>query len=164
MPFCRNCGTKLPEGAVYCSNCGTSVQAPIQPVLADWGERFVAWLIDIIILGAFLGWITWPGYVWMPLAPRWVPFIDFGAKNVIHFLYWMAMEGIYGQSIGKMVMKIRLAQSNGGSTDIMHAAIQSVGKAFLLPIDCVVGWILYPTRKQRLFNYISDTIVVKTSR
>lgn len=23
MSFCRNCGTELPEGAVFCSNCGT---------------------------------------------------------------------------------------------------------------------------------------------
>ena len=74
------------------------------------------------------------------------------------------MEGIYGQSIGKMVMKIRVTQLGGARTDLVHAAIGSIGKAFLLPIDCIVGWIMYPTKKQRLFNYLSETIVVKVSR
>jgi len=42
-----------------------------------------------------------------------------------------------------------------------QAAIESIGKAFLLPLDCIIGWILYPSRRQRLFNYLSDTIVVR---
>jgi hypothetical protein len=36
-----------------------------------------------------------------------------------------------------------------------------VGKAFLLPLDLLLGWILYPRRRQRLFNHISETIVIK---
>ncbi|MDH5441035.1 MAG: RDD family protein [Candidatus Bathyarchaeota archaeon] len=74
------------------------------------------------------------------------------------------MEGIYGQSIGKIAMRIKVTQLNGRSTDIVHALLESLGKAFLLPIDCIIGWILYPGKKQRLFNYVSETIVVKASR
>lgn len=163
--YCRNCGARLPEGAEYCTNCGAPVTPVARPALASWGERFIAWLIDMIILGILLGpWITLPGYVWAPHFLRWVPFVDFGTKNVIYFLYWTFMEGIYGQSIGKMAMKIRVTQLNGEPTDIVHAAIESLGKAFLLPLDCIVGWILYPTKRQRLFNYISETKIVKASR
>ena len=71
------------------------------------------------------------------------------------------MEGNYGQSLGKMVMKIEVAHEDGGSIDYGRAAIQSVGKAFLLPVDLILGWILYPQREQRLFNKISETVVVK---
>jgi len=162
--YCRNCGAKLPEGAEHCSNCGASV-TPTRLTLATWGERFIAWLIDMIILGILLGpWITLPGFMWGPQFLSWVPFVDFGSKNVIYFLYWTLMEGIYGQSIGKMAMRIKVTQLNGNSTDIVHALLESLGKAFLLPIDCIIGWILYPGRKQRLFNYVSETIVVKISR
>jgi predicted amidophosphoribosyltransferase len=28
MPKCWNCGTDLPEGAVYCSNCGRPTAGP----------------------------------------------------------------------------------------------------------------------------------------
>lgn len=73
------------------------------------------------------------------------------------------MEGLYGQSIGKMALKLKVTHVNDSSINIMHAAIESIGKSFLLPIDCILGWILYSEKKQRLFNYISNTIVVKVS-
>jgi uncharacterized RDD family membrane protein YckC len=160
--FCRNCGEQLTSNAVFCTNCGTSIKGPVQPLLeqADWGKRFVAWLIDIIILGFLLSWIRLPGYVLIP-SLRWIPFVDLGTNNLIHFLYWMLMEGIYGQSLGKMVMKIKVTKIDGKPIDMPYAAIQSIGKAFLLPIDCIIGWILYKEKNQRLFNYLSETIVVK---
>ena len=71
------------------------------------------------------------------------------------------MDGIYGQSLGKMVMKIKVTKLDGKAVDLLSAAIESIGKAFLLPIDCIIGWILYGNKNQRLFNYISETIVVE---
>jgi hypothetical protein len=35
------------------------------------------------------------------------------------------------------------------------------GKAFLLPIDVVLGWIFTNNKRQRIFNRISNTIVIK---
>ena len=170
MPYCSNCGAKLPEDASFCPNCGVPVKQAIKPrfVDANWGERFVAWLIDIIILGMvltptkyFIFWAGWPGFTLMPHSLRWVPFVDFGLDNLIYFLYWTVMEGTYGQSLGKMVLKLKVTRVNGERIDMSYAAIESVGKAFLLPIDCIIGWILYSSKNQRLFNYISDTKVVK---
>ena len=73
----------------------------------------------------------------------------------------MMIEGIYGQSIGKMIMKLKIIRLNGGRMGMSQAAVESIGKAFLLPLDCLIGWLLYPDKKQRLFNYISETIVIK---
>ena len=163
----------LPEEAVYCPNCGFPVKRVVGPALASWGERFAAWLIDIIVLGilmapiyAVLRWLlAWSFWPWslMPHSMRWASFIDLGPSSFVYFLYWTFMEGLYGQSIGKMVLKIKVTRVNGGDVDLPHAAIESLGKAFLLPIDCVLGWILYSDRKQRLFNYVSDTVVVKAT-
>lgn len=160
--YCRNCGVRLSEGEVSCTNCGTSIKTSVKPklVLASWGTRFLAWLIDMIILGFFLAWVRLPGYVLLPVL-RWIPFVDLGTNNLIYFLYWMLMEGIYGQSIGKMVMKIKTIKLDNKPIDLTYAAIESIGKAFLLPIDCIIGWILYGNKNQRLFNHISETIVVK---
>lgn len=170
MPYCKNCGAALSEGAAYCPKCGTRVEAVARAALASWGERFIAYLIDIIILGIilapikwYISWAAWPGFVWAPDFLRWIPFVDFGLDNVIYFLYWTFMEGTNGQSIGKMVMKIKVTQLNGEPTDIVHAAIESLGKAFLFPLDLIVGWILYPMKKQRLFNHLSETIIVRPS-
>ena len=93
-----------------------------------------------------------------------IPFVDFGLDNVIYFLYWMFMEATYGQSIGKMILRIEITRLNGEPASMVQSAIEGVGKAFLLPIDCIIGWILYPGKRQRLFNYISGTIVVKAYR
>ena len=170
MPYCKKCGAELPDGAGYCQQCGTHVAIVSRLAFANWGERFVAWIIDIIIIGIFLSLIkfligvTWPSFTWAPNIFRLIPFVDFGLDNVIYFLYWTFMEGTNGQSIGKMAMKIKVTMLNGEPIDMAHAAIESFGKAFLLPIDCIIGWILYQTRNQRLFNYISETITGKTSR
>jgi len=73
MPYCKNCGNELPENAQFCPRCGTAVAKSVEPVvfssppqpyfapglkLAFWGERFVAWLIDVVIIGAVVGFIS----------------------------------------------------------------------------------------------------------
>jgi uncharacterized RDD family membrane protein YckC len=167
---CKNCGGELPDGAAFCPKCGTAVQGVEQPKLAFWSERFVAWLIDVVIIGAIVGffrlfiWVAWPGYVLAPGVPSWIPFVDFGPSNVVYFLYWMLSEGIYGQSFGKMIMRIKITQLDGKVPNMGQAAIESIGKAFLLPIDVIVGWFLYSSRRQRLFNYLSNTIVVRVKK
>jgi uncharacterized RDD family membrane protein YckC len=42
-----------------------------------------------------------------------------------------------------------------------QAALESVGKAFLLPLDLILGWILHPRKRQRILNYLSGTIVLR---
>jgi hypothetical protein len=63
-----------------------------------------------------------------------------------------------------MAMKIRVTTLNGQPTDLAHIAIQSLGKAFVLPLDDIIGLIFYPKKRQRRFNYISETLIVKKSR
>jgi uncharacterized RDD family membrane protein YckC len=137
--------------------------------LAFWWERFVAWLIDSVIIGAVVGalglftWFAGLSLTWWSGWPSWIPFFNFNVSGVLFFLYWMLMDGAYGQSFGKMVMRIKVTRLDGSQVDVGHAALESAGKAFLLPLDCLLGWILYPRRRQRIFNYISDTIVIKVT-
>jgi len=42
-----------------------------------------------------------------------------------------------------------------------QAAIQSVGKAFILWLDVLLGWLLFSKKRQRVFSYLSGTIVVR---
>jgi len=172
MPYCVKCGEKIPEDAAFCPNCGAPVRLlATRFEIADWGERFVAWIIDMIVVGIFLmpfkwyfTWIRIMGSGIMPGFMRVIPFIDLGFDNIIYFLYWIVMEGIYGQSIGKIIMKLKIVQVNGRRISVPQAIVESLGKAFLLPPDCLIGWLLYSDKKQRLFNHISETIVVKVRR
>lgn len=179
MPHCDKCGAEIPEGAKFCPTCGNPVSIEIAQAapaalagapsltLALWGERFIAWLIDVIIIGvitAVLGFFAW----WQALSvfpnfPWWIPFFNFGPNGLVLFLYWTFMEGTYGQSFGKMVMRIKVTRLDGRPAGIGPAVLESLGKAFLLPLDLLIGWALHPRKRQRIFNYISETIVTKVT-
>lgn len=177
MSYCKKCGNELSEGTKYCTFCGTPMTMEAAPALAAlavsqpsglklalWGDRFVAWLIDAIIVGVIvviLGLFRLLAGLALPGWPDWLPFFNLNLGGILYFLYWMFMDGAYGQSFGKMIMRLKITRLDGSQIGMGNAALESLGKAFLLPLDCLLGWILYPKRKQRIFNYISETIVIK---
>jgi len=171
MPYCIKCGRKIPQDAAFCPYCGASVITTVKASLefGDWGERFVAWLIDIIVILLLL--TPFRCYFrWINMVNLWrvsiisLPFLSIEIDDITLFLYWTILEGIFGQSLGKMVMKLKIVQTNGERITMLQAAVESLGKAFLLPIDCLIGWILYSNKKQRLFNFLSETVVIKVRR
>ena len=169
MPYCKNCGEEVSQNAAFCPKCGSRVQAQTGLVLATWSERVIAYIIDTMLLGLVLVWFALPGLRLIPMVIggdmlNWIPFVDFGFRNVIYFVYWLFMEQTYGQSLGKMAMRIEVTDLDGGRLDMNQTAIQALGKAFLLPLDLILGWIMYPSAQQRLFNSLSKTIVLKKQR
>jgi hypothetical protein len=58
-------------------------------------------------------------------------------------------------------MNLRVTKTGGGPLNLIDAAIESFGKIFLLPLDFLIGFIMYRNLNQRLFNYLSDTVVVR---
>jgi uncharacterized RDD family membrane protein YckC len=135
--------------------------------LGMWSTRFWAWLIDFILVILFLNIVRGifePFWI-IPLYldfQRWEPFV-FGFQTFFFFAYWVVMEGFRGQSIGKMVMNLRVVNRDGTRINYTTAAIESFGKAFLLPLDCLIGWLGMPGTKLRVFNRISNTIVIRTN-
>lgn len=152
------CTRPLPEKTLY---------------LAKWSARFWAWLVDLIIIILF-----WNIVIGI-FATIWkLPFLwefrhgelpVFGLEILLIFLYWTIMEGFRGQSIGKMVMNLKVVNRDGSKISYRTAAIESFPKAFLSPplitiliLDCLIGWLAMPGTKLRVFNRISNTIVIKT--
>ena len=84
-----------------------------------------------------------------------------GFRNLALFLYWTYTEGTTGQSLGKKIMKIKVTDLQGEPIDMSRSAYQAIGKAFLLPLDAIVGLLMYQDKEQRLFNHLSETIVVR---
>src|SRR5208337_556695 len=136
--------------------------------LANWSTRLWAWLIDIILIVLFLN------IVRGILEPFWTLHLiwdyqhwgifELGIETLFFFLYWTICESYKGQSIGKMVMNIRVVNRDGTKIHWGTAAIESLGKAFVpvLALDCLIGWLAMPQTKLRVFNRISNTIVIKT--
>jgi uncharacterized RDD family membrane protein YckC len=124
--------------------------------LATWTQRFIALIIDGIILSIIVAFFRFPG----DFSPFGMSF-RFGVDNILGFLYFMFMDHYYGQSVGKKVMNLRITKEDGAALDLMDAAIESFGKVFLLPIDFLIGFFMFKDMNQRLFNHLSDTVVVR---
>jgi len=141
--------------------------------LARWSSRFGAWLIDIIFIILFLNIIRELFIAFLDLPHLWdygsLDLVAVGLETLFFFAYWTIMEGFRGQSIGKMVMNLRVVNRDGSRIGYLTAAIESFPKAFLnvpfifilLPLDCLIGWVAMPGSKLRVFNRISNTIVIK---
>ncbi len=134
--------------------------------LANWSIRFWAWLIDIILVLLLLNIVD--SIIFGAIHPFWEilngRLLDLGFHSLFFFLYWTIFESYKGQSIGKMVMNIRVVNRDGTRIHGGTAAIESLGKAFILvlALDCLIGWLAMPQTKLRVFNRISNTIVIKT--
>jgi uncharacterized RDD family membrane protein YckC len=135
--------------------------------LARWSTRFWAWLVDFILVTIAIEIIFAIAYA--PLAfnqdvqgnPG-LGAVRFAVQSLLFFGYWLYFESTTGQSIGKKLLKIKTTNLVGNLADNRSVAIQSFGKAFLLPIDVFFGWIFTNEKRQRLFNRASDPIVIKT--
>jgi uncharacterized RDD family membrane protein YckC len=134
--------------------------------LASWTSRFWAWLIDVLLIG-----ILWGIFRGAFVAPAGLDYmsinvygfgINLEAQGLLVFIYWTLLEGYRGQSVGKMVMNLSVTGTEGEKIGFKDAAIESFGKAFLLPFDCLIGWLAMRGEGQRMFNRISNTFVVRT--
>ncbi len=124
---------------------------------ASWRDRFWAWLIDVLLVG-----ILWSSIMIISTADAFSP-IGLGFLSALLFIYWTTLEGYRGQSLGKMLMDIMVIGPVGEQIGFRDSALESFGKAFLLPLDCLYGWIVYKGSGQRAFNRFSNTIVAEAN-
>jgi uncharacterized RDD family membrane protein YckC len=123
-------------------------------VLSSWGDRFWAWLIDVLLICL----------IWYKI----IIVLEVGVFTIsgilllssLLFIYWTSLEGYRGQSVGKMFLKIAVTGPYGEQIRFRDSAAESFGKAFLLPVDVLMSLILFQRSRQRLFNKISNTIVI----
>ena len=141
-------------------------------LLAKWEDRFVAWLIDFIIISIITNILF---YVFSAhySFPFWGIYFDgengigikqpyeYFAASSIFFVYWVVLEFLTGQTVGKRVVYIKNTNLFGERANITKIAIEAFGKAFLLPIDIILGLIFASKRRQRIFSKVSGTIVIK---
>lgn len=146
---------------------GEEIQrSPVEITLASWSDRFLAWLVDFILVSIGLAvlfalvsipfWFNYYGNMDRDTGP--LPYI---ISSLGFLAYWTYFESTTGQSIGKRLLKIKTTDTAGRKIDAKTAIIEGFGKSFLLPIDVVLGWIFTNNKRQRIFNRISNTIVIK---
>lgn len=134
-------------------------------ILARWSDRFLAWLIDFLIISIISG-IVISGFIGnvnlnMQNEMFWAHSTNYIPTSLIFFLYWLILEYKTGQSIGKKILHLKITDVSGSSPDFKGVAISSFGKSFLLPLDVILGWIFTNKNRQRAFNKIGNILIVK---
>jgi uncharacterized RDD family membrane protein YckC len=126
------------------------------------GIRFVSLLIDSIIVGLIIGAVgsaIGMGALAKGMIPWWAGLIYF----IIYIGYYTYLEGSHGQTIGKMVTKIKVVGEDGKPIDMNQAFIRNVLRIIDGLIVYLIGAILIwrSNKKQRLGDSVAKTVVVK---
>ncbi len=194
MVYCWKCGSELREDAGFCPKCGASVrgtmgvQSPTgfellrddKNIQNHWARRVIAFVIDAVIVtvalaiiaavvsipfliglnfasttgGAFPAWWNaWWG-VWLG-----------GLIPVVVLLYFFLAEGLYGRTLGKEIMGLRVQRVDGKPMDLRNSFVRNISKIYwiLLLIDVAVGLGTHGEMSQKWSDrYIGTKVEEKT--
>jgi len=134
-------------------------------ILAKWTDRFLAWLIDFIIISTISTTIIFllfeSIYYEFEEEVLWAENTQYIPASILFFVYWTILEYKTGQTIGKKILNLKVVDLKGGNPSLKGILLSSFGKSFLLPIDVIIGWILTNGKRQRVFNKLGNTVIVK---
>jgi uncharacterized RDD family membrane protein YckC len=170
------------------------VVAPRQVVLAGWGARFGAYLIDSILLAIPMMFFVWSEF--KPLLDTYAASASFdpatgqvdqtafqqyisgmmalNLKMTLVFValatvYYVACHGSMGQSLGKMLVGIRLIRKDGEDPTWGDAIKRSLVNPIVQVVPVIGGfvmllnglWPLWDDNNQSLADKVGGTLVVR---
>ena len=138
-----------------------------QPELGTEGDvilkRVLALILDTVLFVVTLGILTSiVGVISQTLSS-----LLTGLGTVLFFAYFIYFEAEYGQTIGKMVMKIVVVTEDGAPLSYRESIIRTLLRIIdALPFFYLIGLIaiLLTDRKQRLGDLVADTVVVEEKK
>ena len=194
MVYCWKCGTELREDAGFCSKCGASVrgtmgvQSPTgfellrddRAVQNHWAKRLIAIGIDAAIVTVALVIIavvvSIPFLIGLNIASTtggvlpawwnawWSVWLG-GLIPIFVFLYFLLAEGLFGRTLGKEIMGLRVERVDGKPMDLRSSFIRNISKIhwLLLLIDVAVGLGTHGEMSQKWSDrYIGTKVEEKT--
>ena len=143
------------------SNTDNSESSKI--ILAKWKDRFFAWLVDFVIISLISSSTFFLSFLYLDY--NFENFITndgmYIPTSVMFLSYWIILEYKTGQTIGKKMFNLKVTNNQGEKPSLMGVVISSFGKSFILPIDMILGLIITNEKRQRIFNRMGNTIVIK---
>jgi uncharacterized RDD family membrane protein YckC len=155
--FCPKCGKQAEDNAKFCQVCGGALEAtPVTlatPIaFAGFGTRFVAWLIDIIVI---------------LVAGGIVSVFTFGAGTVLFLVGpWMyeafMLSSEWQATVGKRAMSIVVTGIDGNRISFARATGRHFAKILSTFILCI-GYVMaaFTAKKQALHDLLAETLVVQ---
>ncbi|MFV2016549.1 MAG: RDD family protein, partial [Candidatus Heimdallarchaeota archaeon] len=135
-------------------------------IIADYSPRIVAFIIDALVVSFFVEFFRWPILFSNPENSFFLFPATFSLNGIGLFLYFVILEGKYGTTLGKQIMKLQVLTESGEQPDLADIAKSALGKAFFIPIDFIVGLIMANDKSeqvnlnQRLMQRVSKTLVI----
>jgi uncharacterized RDD family membrane protein YckC len=121
--------------------------------------RFLSLLIDIIIIVFIIGIIGRVSGFGMMTVPWWLGLLYFA----IYMGYFTLLEGSKGQTIGKMITKIKVVAEDGKPIDMNRSLARNllriIDGLFVYLVGTIPVW--RSDKKQRLGDRVTKTLVVK---
>ena len=132
-------------------------------ILAKWKDRFFAWVVDFVIISILSTSIFFLTFLY--LNHNFEDFVTndgmYIPTSVMFFSYWIILEYKTGQTIGKKMFNLKITNNVGEKPSLVGVILSSFGKSFILPIDIIFGWILTNEKRQRIFNKLGNTLIIK---
>lgn len=186
---CPKCESNIPEGAAYCPVCGQQLASPASeeqanpaPIsipkahssvaYAGFWLRLVAYVIDALVLGVFVGFA-----ILMPLMqgagiPKDNPWVlvtgqsrQIFAINMLitmaAWLYWAVLESSPWQAtVGKKLLGLEVTDLEGRRITFARASGRYFGKILSTIILCV-GYLMagFTEKKQALHDILAGCLV-----
>ena len=187
--YCPNCGAAVDPDENFCKDCGAAIgfeeptakeppppavpateeaippppSAPeTQAVYAGFWERFLAYIIDAIVIGII--WVILSAVFLQNYYPPWT--VPFGLINwLIAFVYFWAFETRNGQTIGKIALKLR-------TVDEDSLVVAGPGSYFVNNLSRGLWWIIVDfiigilansgdeKKRLRILQNLSKTVVI----
>jgi uncharacterized RDD family membrane protein YckC len=119
------------------------------------GPRFLAALIDGLIIGAVTGLLSFPF--------RDTPGTWGGSIGLLAILYFIVMEATQGATLGKMALGLRVVKTDGSPISWREAIIRNllriIDGLFLYLVGAILIW--NSPLRQRLGDRAAGTVVVR---
>ena len=140
-----------------------------------WVLRFIALLIDAIILGIIAAILFFALLIPIALASAlsggfaawgWTALYPL-VVGVLMVLYFLVLDVSWGGTVGKRVLGLRVQTVNGGRITYSQSLLRNISKIYwlLLLLDWIVGLLTSGAdRRQKYSDRIAGTTVVQTSQ
>ena len=130
--------------------------------LASLGERIVGFLIDFLIISAYLILLSIVFTIWsstmLGAQRQWIIIIFY---LPIYFYNLASEVFMNGQSVGKKVMKMKVISLDGYQPTLGQYLIRWVFRLIDVPLGALI-FVAATERKQRLGDMVAGTAIIKT--
>ena len=130
-------------------------------VAASFGSRVLAKLIDMGLIGIFMGALA--GLLLQLVPPYWMfpiaTMIVVVGGSFVFGIYTVASEATSGETVGKRAMRLRVVRESGARISLGQAVVRQL-PMFLQVYMIDAMFALFTERRQRAFELLSKTRVV----